>query len=110
MSIEDLLRGLKEGSFNSKRVHFYSKDGDPMPMSDYEIRRYNAELHIEDGGSLSIRELQWAILKIREMAHDLQYSFGCNFNVNAYLTPPKTQTFSLHSWHDLCDAKQNEWP
>jgi hypothetical protein len=99
LSIDELLDGVKNGLFSSKRVHFYTKEGLPQPMSDYEIRRYNSKIHLEEGGSLSVRELQWVVPSIRSMAADLQYSFGCNFNVNAYLTPPQSQTFSLH-WDD----------
>lgn len=99
LNIEQLLEHVRAGLFPSTRVHFYTKDGDPLPMNDYQIRRFNSALHLEDGGSLSVRELQWAIPSIRKIAADLQYSFGCNVNVNAYLTPPKTQTFSLH-WDD----------
>lgn len=52
--------------------------------------------HVEDGGTISLRQLQTVKPVLARLRQDIQEETGCLAHINAYLTPPGCQGLKYH--------------
>ncbi|MEU9057803.1 cupin domain-containing protein [Streptomyces sp. NPDC048430] len=76
------------------------KDGKVMERHTYidgEMPRPGAvRAHLDDGGTISIRQLQTIKPSLRRLQREVQEETGCLAHVNAYMTPPGSQGLKYH--------------
>ncbi|WP_274032565.1 JmjC domain-containing protein [Streptomyces sp. MMBL 11-1] len=77
---------IKDGSLIERRLF---GDGDlPYPGAVRE--------HINNGGTISLRQLQELRPSISRLRREVQAATGCLVHANAYLTPPDSQGLKYH--------------
>ncbi|MEU5446853.1 JmjC domain-containing protein [Streptomyces californicus] len=76
------------------------KDGKVMERYTYidgEMPRPGAvRAHLDDGGTISVRQLQTIKPSLRLLQREIQDETGCLAHVNAYMTPPGSQGLKYH--------------
>lgn len=76
------------------------KDGKVMERYTYidgEMPRPGAvRAHLDDGGTISVRQLQTIKPSLRHLQREIQSETGCLAHVNAYMTPPGSQGLKYH--------------
>ncbi|MEV5607031.1 cupin domain-containing protein [Streptomyces sp. NPDC052225] len=77
---------IKDGKVMERYTYI---DGD-MP------RRGAVRQHLNDGGTVSLRQLQAVKPTLSRLQHEMQSDTGCRVHVNAYLTPPGNQGLKYH--------------
>ncbi|MFJ9128959.1 JmjC domain-containing protein [Streptomyces sp. NPDC102340] len=77
---------IKDGKVLERHAYV---DGD-MP------RRGAVRAHLDDGGTVSLRQLQTLKPSLARLQREIQAETGCQVHVNAYLTPPNSQGLKYH--------------
>ncbi|WP_415949968.1 JmjC domain-containing protein [Streptomyces sp. KLOTTS4A1] len=76
------------------------KDGKVLERHTYidgEMPRPGAlRAHLDDGGTVSLRQLQRVKPSLARLQREIQQETGCLVHVNAYLTPPGAQGLKYH--------------
>ncbi|MEU0120599.1 cupin domain-containing protein [Streptomyces albidoflavus] len=76
------------------------KDGKVMERHTYidgEMPRPGAvRAHLDDGGTISVRQLQTIKPSLSHLQREIQEETGCLAHVNAYMTPPESQGLKYH--------------
>ncbi|WP_432088878.1 JmjC domain-containing protein [Streptomyces sp. bgisy095] len=77
---------LKDGKVLERHAYV---DGDmPRPGA--------VRAHLDDGGTVSVRQLQTVKPSLSALRREIQDETGCLVHVNAYLTPPRAQGLKYH--------------
>lgn len=77
---------IKDGTVLERHTYI---DGDmPRPGA--------VRAHLNNGGTVSIRQLQTIKPSLSRLQREIQEETGCQVHVNAYYTPPKSQGLKYH--------------
>lgn len=96
----DEVNGLVDAECLAARNVVLIKDGKVLERYTYidgEMPRPGVvRAHLDDGGTISIRQLQTVKPSLSLLQREIQQETGCLAHVNAYMTPPDSQGLKYH--------------
>ncbi|MFF3015789.1 JmjC domain-containing protein [Streptomyces sp. NPDC057939] len=96
----DEVNALVDAECLAARNVVLLKDGKVMERYTYidgEMPRPGAvRAHLDDGGTISVRQLQTIKPSLSLLQREIQEETGCLAHVNAYMTPPGSQGLKYH--------------